>query len=52
MGCRERVDEHGGRAAAGAARGKEPPLSKMGRRWVGQSRESAGLVCRSGAAEE
>lgn len=47
MGCRERMDENGGRAAAGATGGKEPPLSKMGRMWVGWSRE-----CRSGLQEE
>ena len=47
MGCRERMDENGGRAAAGATGGKEPPLSKMGRMWVGWSRE-----CRSSLQEE
>lgn len=41
------MDENGGRAAAGATGGKEPPLSKMGRMWVGWSRE-----CRSGLQEE
>lgn len=51
MGCRERMNENGGRATAGTTGGEEPALSKMGRIWVGGA-ESAGLVCRRRAAQK
>lgn len=51
MGCRERMNEN--EAELGWCNwGKEPALSRRGRMWVGWSRESAGLVCRSGAAQK
>lgn len=51
MGCRERMNENG--AELGWINWeKEPDLSRKGRMWMGCSRESAGLVCRSGAAQK